>query len=211
MLRDQDIVCLSSIDWDFIWQGHQEIVSTLAAAGNRVLFIENTGVRPPRLGDLGRLRRRLYRWWTSTAGFREEAPNLHVLSPLILPWPYSRVIRWINRTLLLRAIRRWMYVMKFRRPIVWTFLPTPLAREMLSALEPEVSIYYCIDDLASSSRQAGQIRRTEDKLLSEVDLVFVTSEKLRERAARFADRVHVFPFAVDYPSFEAAREPASEK
>ena len=205
MLRDQDIVCLSSIDWDFIWQGHQQIMSTLAAAGNRVLFIENTGVRPPRLGDLGRLRHRIYRWWTSTAGFREEAPNLHVLSPLILPWPYSRVARWINRALLLRAIRRWMRVMKFKRPIAWTFLPTPLAREVLWALEPQVTVYYCIDDLAASSRQARKIRRTEDKLLGEVDLVFVTSEKLRERTARFADRVHVFPFAVDYPPFEAAR------
>jgi hypothetical protein len=70
MLRDQDIVCISSIDWDFIWQGHQQIMSMLAAQGNRVLFIENTGVRPPRLDDLRRLRHRIYRWWTSTRGFR---------------------------------------------------------------------------------------------------------------------------------------------
>ena len=45
MLNGQDILCLSSIDWDFIWQGHQQIMSTLARKGNRVLFIENTGVR----------------------------------------------------------------------------------------------------------------------------------------------------------------------
>lgn len=199
-----DIVCISSIDWDFIWQGHQQIMSMLAAQGHRVLFVENTGVRPPRLNDLGRLRHRIYRWWTSTRGFRQEAPNLHVFSPLILPWPYSRVARWINRALLLRAIRRWMRVMRFRRPIVWTFLPTPLARDVLWALEPEVSIYYCIDDLPASSVQARKVRRTEERVFSEMDLVFVTSEKLRERAARFADQVHVFPFAVDYPIFEAA-------
>ena len=42
-----DILCISSIDWDFIWQGHQEIMSTLAAQGHRVLFLENTGVRAP--------------------------------------------------------------------------------------------------------------------------------------------------------------------
>jgi hypothetical protein len=35
------------IDWDFIWQGHQEIMSTFAAEGHRVLFLENTGVRAP--------------------------------------------------------------------------------------------------------------------------------------------------------------------
>jgi hypothetical protein len=136
-LKGADIVCISSIDWDFIWQGHQQIMSMLAAQGNRVLFVENTGVRPPRLGDLGRLRHRVYRWWTSTRGFRQEAPNLHVFSPLVLPWPYSRLARWINRVLVLRAIRRWMRVMKFKRPVVWTFLPTPLAHELLWALEPE--------------------------------------------------------------------------
>ena len=37
MVRTRDIICLSSIDWDFIWQGHQEIMSTLAKEGNRVL------------------------------------------------------------------------------------------------------------------------------------------------------------------------------
>ncbi len=31
--RRPDVLCLSSIDWDFIWQGHQEIMSTLAAEG----------------------------------------------------------------------------------------------------------------------------------------------------------------------------------
>ena len=205
MLRDRDIVCISSIDWDFIWQGHQQIMSMLAAQGNRVLFIENTGVRPIRLADLGRLRHRIHRWWTSTEGFRQETSNLYVFSPLILPWPYSRIARWINRGLVLRAVRRWRRVMKVGRPIVWTFLPTPLAREVLWALEPEVSIYYCIDDLPSSSVQARKVQRTEERVFAEVDLVFVTSEKLRERAARFSERVHIFPFAVDYPPFETAR------
>lgn len=205
MLHDRDIVCLSSIDWDFVWQGHQQIMSMLAAQGNRVLFVENTGVRPPRRGDLPRFRHRIYRWWTGARGFREEPPGVYVFSPLMLPWPYSRLARWMNRTILLRAIRRWMRVMKFRRPIVWTFLPTPLARDLLWALEPEVSVYYCIDDLAASSPQARKIRQTEETVLGEVDFVFVTSELLRERAARFAQDAHVFPFAVDYPAFEAVR------
>ena len=110
MLTGHDVICISSIDWDFIWQGHQQIMSTLAAHGNRVLFIENTGVRPPRLSDLPRLRSRIARWWRSTAGFREERKHLYVLSPLLLPLPYSRLALLINRRLLLGAIRRWMRV-----------------------------------------------------------------------------------------------------
>src|SRR5438128_5026723 len=131
MTRLPDVLCLSSIDWDFIWQGHQEIMSTLAAQGHRVLFVENTGVRPPRVRDLPRVQRRLSNWWRSTKGFRQITDNLFVFSPLIVPFPYSRLARWFNRTLLLRSLGRWMRVTGFHRPITWTFLPTPLARDLL--------------------------------------------------------------------------------
>ena len=52
MLTSENIICISSIDWDFVWQGHQEAMSAFAEKGNRVLFIENTGVRTPTLRDL---------------------------------------------------------------------------------------------------------------------------------------------------------------
>ena len=45
MIHNKNIICVSSIDWDFVWQGHQEIMNTFACHGNRVLFIENTGIR----------------------------------------------------------------------------------------------------------------------------------------------------------------------
>ena len=65
MLKDENIICISSIDWDFIWQGHHEIMSTFAKNGNRVLFIENTGVRPPMIRDIPRIRKRIKNWlWT---------------------------------------------------------------------------------------------------------------------------------------------------
>src|SRR3990167_3837418 len=176
MLRQQGIVCFSSIDWDFIWQGHQEIMTMLAANGNQVLFVENTGVRRPTFRDLPRLRKRIRNWWRGTKGFRQERENLFVSSPLVLPFPYSRVARWINRAVLLRALRRWMLVTGFGRPIIWTFLPIPLARALIRGIDPELTVYYCIDDLASSSPPARRISRSEVKLFQEADLIFVTSE-----------------------------------
>ena len=205
MRGPHNVVCISSIDWDFIWQGHQEVMARLAAQGHRVLFIENTGVRPIGIRDLSRVRSRIRNWWRGTKGFREERPGLFVLSPLLVPLPYSRVALWANRSLLRRALRRWMRAVNFHNPIVWTFLPTPLARAIMRDLDPAVTIYYCIDDLASSSRAARKIVTAERQIFKEADLVFVTSEKLRERAARYTDRVHVFPFAVNYEAFERVR------
>jgi uncharacterized SAM-binding protein YcdF (DUF218 family)/glycosyltransferase involved in cell wall biosynthesis len=201
-----DVLCISSIDWDFIWQGHQEIMSTLAASGRRVLFLENTGVRPLRFRDLPRLRRRLRNWSKGPGGFREERPNLFVLSPIVLPGPYSRIATRINRFLLLRSIRRWMRTIGVSRPIAWTFLPTPLAHALITDLDPALTIYYCIDDFVSSSPEARRIVASEEAMFRRADLVFVTSEKLRRRAAAFSEHVHLFPFGVKYDSFEAVRQ-----
>jgi uncharacterized SAM-binding protein YcdF (DUF218 family)/glycosyltransferase involved in cell wall biosynthesis len=203
--RGHDVLCISSIDWDFIWQGHQEIMSTLAARGHRVLFLENTGVRSPKLSDLPRLRQRIRNWWRSTRGFREERPNLFVYSPIVVPLPYSSIARWINRTLLIQSISRWMRAVDFGRPVIWTFLPTPLAHELIDRLDPLLTVYYCIDDLASSSPEARRIASSEVAMFRRANLVFVTSEKLRARAAQASANVHFFPFGVRYQAFEEAR------
>jgi uncharacterized SAM-binding protein YcdF (DUF218 family)/glycosyltransferase involved in cell wall biosynthesis len=205
LLRGHDIVCFSSIDWQFIWQGHQEIMSTLAASGNRVLFVENTGVRRPSFRDLPRLSQRVRNWWRGTKWFRRERDNLYVYSPLLLPFPYSWFIRRLNRSLLVRALQRWMRAAGFGRPIVWTFLPTPLVRDAILDLEPLATVYYCIDDFASSSPAARRITKSEERLFSEMDLVFVTSENLQKRASNFSDRVHLFPFGVSFQKFERVR------
>jgi uncharacterized SAM-binding protein YcdF (DUF218 family)/glycosyltransferase involved in cell wall biosynthesis len=201
----RDVVCISSIDWDFIWQGHQEIMSTLAGEGHRVLFVENTGVRAPTPRDLPRRRQRIRNWWRGTKGFREERPNLFVYSPLLVPLPYSRIARAVNRVVLVRALRRWMRATRFDRPIVWTFLPTPIALDLIDAIDPELTVYYCIDDLSASSPGAKRIVTSERRLFKRADLVFVTSEKLRERAARASEHVHLFPFGVNFEQFDCVR------
>jgi uncharacterized SAM-binding protein YcdF (DUF218 family)/glycosyltransferase involved in cell wall biosynthesis len=207
--RPSDIICISSIDWDFIWQGHQEIMSTLAAQGHRVLFLENTGVRAPNVRDLPRVRQRVRNWWKGTKGFREERPNLFVYSPIVLPMPYSRIARWVNRVVLLRALHRWMRALGFFRPIVWTFLPTPLTLDLIHDLDPRLTIYYCIDDFSASSASARRITASEERLFKTADLVFVTSEKLRERAAAHSARVHLFPFGVKFDAFDRVRDDGS--
>jgi uncharacterized SAM-binding protein YcdF (DUF218 family)/glycosyltransferase involved in cell wall biosynthesis len=205
MIRGHDILCISSIDWEQHWQIHHEIMSTLASQGNRVLYVENTGVRRLRVSDVSRVRQRVRNWWRGTKGFRRERDNLFVYSPLFLPFPYSRIARWINRALLFRGLRRWMQATAFRRPIVWTFLPTPLARDLIAAVDPALIIYYCADDFSSSSAAARQVSRSEVALLEEADIVFVTSERLRERAAVHARSVHLFPAGVKFDEFARIR------
>ena len=87
MLSGRDIILISSIEWEFNWQGHQEIASRFARAGNRVLYVENIGVCSPGLHDVGRIARRFSHWAGSVfdGEVRQVSPGLYVCSPLILP------------------------------------------------------------------------------------------------------------------------------
>lgn len=200
-LTGERIICISSIDWDFNWQGHQEIMGELAARGNRVLFIENTGVRAPAWRDVGRVWARLRNWRRGAGGVRKVAENLYVLSPLALPFPYSRLARWLNRLLFLSVLRRWITAMAFDRPIVWSFLPTGMALDIIEAVEPKLTIYYCIADFRKLVRDPGKIERWERRMLRRADLVFAQGPELRDRCLRHNAHVTIFPFGVNTRRF----------
>ncbi len=205
MIKNENIICISSIDWDFIWQGHQEIMSTFAKNGNRVLFIENTGVRVPGIRDISRIKTRIKNWFSGVNGIRQVIDNLYVYSPLVLPFPYSRIALWINRHLILGVLEKWVKLMAFSDPVIWVFLPTPLSIDIIDNLNSKIVIYYCIDNFKVSSASAKKIEKSEMKLLQRADLVFVTSKALYDYCSAYNARVYLFPFGVNFKKFEQIR------
>lgn len=204
MLKNEDIICISSIDWDFIWQGHQEIMTRLARNGNRVLFVENTGVRAPKISDLGRIKKRLSNWRKGLHGIRKVEEGLYIYSPLVLPFPYLRLARFINRKLVLSVLFKWLKAVGFSEPIVWTFLPTGLSIDLIDSIKPSILIYYCIDSFSASSKDAANIKMTEEALLKRADMVFVTSEELFKYCSKWNKKVYYFPFGVNIENFKEA-------
>lgn len=210
MLKNQDIICISSIDWDFIWQGHQEIMSTLAANGNRVIFIENTGVRSPGIRDISRLKSRLKNYFKGVKGIRKESDNLYIYSPLVMPFPYLWIARKINRFLILSVLKKWMKILDFSDPIIWTFLPTGVTLDIIDNVDNCLVVYYCIDNFSASSVSAKKIRATEKRLLKRADLVFVTSKALYDYCTEVSKNVSIFPFGVSLDNFEKVRRAATK-
>lgn len=198
------IVTFSSIDWDYVWQGHQEVMTRLAEAGHPVLFVENTGLRRPRVSDWARIRRRAVTLASSSSRQRMAVAGLEILPPRILPFPYSSTAVALNRRLLEPSIRKWV-ARHPGPPIVWTYLPTPLVHALAAQLSPALLVYYCVDDLPASSDLARAIIPSENEMFRVADLVFVTSQKLREKALRHRSAVEVFPPGVAYERFEAVR------
>jgi glycosyltransferase involved in cell wall biosynthesis len=205
MITQQDIIFISSIDWGFLWQGHQEIASRFARAGNRVLYVENTGVRSPGLADVGRISERLRKWARAllSGGVREVAPNIYVCSPLVLPPFGSRWQRLLNRRILLLMVRRAARRLGLRDPLLWTFLPTDTALDLIQLVRTprSVVVYYCAADFEQLTPRRRELQQSEKALIEASDVVFAQEPELAARAARWNENVHVFPCGVNLDAF----------
>lgn len=210
MISGRDIIYISSIEWHFLWQVHQEIALRLARAGNRVLYVENMGVRAPGLRDARRVASRLTSWARSlqTSGVREVAPNVYVYSPLILP-PFGPLWqRQLNRRVLLPVVARAARRLGMRDPLLWTYLPTNSALDLLRLLRSPQSaqVYYCVADFSKLAPHATQLRRSERLTVESSDVVFTNCAQLAAYCGRWNENVHVFPPGVDLEAFPLLKD-----
>lgn len=202
MKNSENIICFSSIDWDFIWQTHQQIMQSLANQGHRILFIENTGVRTANIKDFFRLKKRFSNWRKGTLGIRQVHTNIYVYSPLLLPAPYSKTALFFNSIIFWKHLNQWIQSMDFHTPIIWSFLPTILTNRMISKINKKLTIYHCVDKLSESSKQAKKIIPHEKNMIKQSDLVFATSHQLVEYCSAYHEDVHLFPSGVDIVNFQ---------
>jgi len=205
MIQGRDIIFISSIDWDDQWQAPQELALRLSRAGNRTLYIENTGIRAPDLRDLKRVKRRLRHWGgeLSEKGVRTINPGLWVHAPLVLPPFGSFLGRRLNRHLFLPLIRNTARRLGMRDPVIWTFLPTDTTVSLLDLLSsPRVRVvYYCAGDFTQLTTRVRQVERSEAELLKRSDVVFTICEELAAHCRRWNDNVFVFPYGVNLNAF----------
>ncbi|HEV2827433.1 MAG TPA: glycosyltransferase [Pyrinomonadaceae bacterium] len=213
MITGRDIVIISSIDWNFLWQVHQEIALRFAQAGNRVFYIENTGVRTPHWSDAGRILSRVGRWSKSLRGrgVGQVAANVSVISPLMLP-PFSSLGRLANPFLFSLMVKRTLKRLGLRDPILWTYLPTDTAFEIIQDLRTPGSmvIYYCVADFSQLTSDRQRLQEVEQRLIEQSDLVFANSSQVAELCRQWSNDVHVFPPGVDFLKFaENGESPAA--
>ncbi len=205
MLTGRDIIVISSIEWGFNWQGQQEIARRLARAGNRVLYIENLGVRAPRLHDAKRVVLRFSHWAKSLLdrGVREVEPNLYVCSPLILPPFGPSGQQHLNESAFLPLIQLTLKKLKFNPEIIWTFLPTDTVASLINMFRKPrgVVVYYCIADFGELTSHRQEILSSERRIIEMSDVVFAQCQELADHCAVAGKKVEIFPFGVNLDVF----------
>jgi glycosyltransferase involved in cell wall biosynthesis len=184
----------------------------LAAAGNRVLYVENTGVRSPGLQDARRVALRLKRWAGSlgSRGVREVAPNIHVCSPVVLPPFGPRWRREANRRLFLPLLLRTAAKLGMRDPLVWTYLPNDTTVELIRLQRRRGScglVYYCVADFTQLTPHVEQLEKSENEIVASSDVVFTNCMELSRKFEPLNPNVHVFPFGVNLDAFPYDHQP----
>ena len=211
-LARSGIICLSTIDWDFLWQRQQELMSRFAQAGVPVLYVEPLGVRSLRLSDAGRVVRRLRRGLGEGVHSREAIqPGLQRLSPFALPIQGRRSVDRLNTKLVARSIRERCRAMGMDRPVLWTYYATHTVLNLADALQPRAIVYDCIDDVARNARGvAADYGKTEQALLRRADLALATSTLLQGDKRTARPDVHLSPPGCNPEHFAAPAAEAQE-
>jgi UDP-galactopyranose mutase len=185
--RPHDLVCLSHLRWDFVYQRPQHLMSRCAQS-RRVFYVEEPlyGEGPPGL-DVTSAEKNL---WVAVPRLplgldSEEAERMQagLLDQLFAEHAVERFVSWYY---------------------------TPMARGFTAHLTPAATIYDCMDELSAFSFAPPALHQRERELFAQADMVFTGGQSLYEAKQHQHPRVHRFPSSVDVSHFGRARSETSE-
>ncbi len=182
-----DLICLSHLRWDFVYQRPQHLMSRFAR-GRRVFFWEEPVWHdgPPEVA------------------LRQEDENLWVAVPHL---PHGMEGSEVDATLaaLLDGLREAQGIERF---VLWYY--TPMALAFTRDLDPEVTVYDCMDELSLFKDAPSFLTEWEAELMRRADLVFTGGPSLYESKRERHPHAHCFPSSIDAEHFAQARAPQPE-
>jgi UDP-galactopyranose mutase len=181
-----DILCVSHLRWDFVFQRPQHLL-TRAARDGRVFYVEEPlfTEESPRL-------------------LVQEADGVFVVVPL-LPAGHTPVERSRMQASLLESLVAEHRISDF---VLWYY--TPMALKFTYQLTPSTVVYDCMDELSAFASAPPELIELERQLFREADVVFTGGVSLFHAKRAAHPNVHAFPSSVDVPHFASARSVTSD-
>ncbi len=201
-LHGRDIVCFSN-DWDGDPLSKMHAMKILAR-DNRILWVNSIGNRRPTASarDLKRIGKKIAGY---TQGTVERYPNIHVMTPLAIPFYGSELVRAANGMLLKAQVKRAMDKLGFKNVISWSFLPS--SAPVSGSLGEELVVYHCVDEFSAFSDAPGrEIKELERRLLARADVVICSSQKLVDDKKLVNSNTHLVQHGVDLEHFMKATD-----
>ncbi|MGI8747856.1 MAG: glycosyltransferase family 1 protein, partial [Deinococcus sp.] len=186
MRKQGDLICIAHLRWDFVFQRPQHLL-TRAARDRRVYYFEEPVFeeQPGWEGDWLEHRR-------DPSGVNVCTP--HVLADLSPAASQARTKRLLEDLVAEEGLRDYT---------LWVY--TPMELPITRGLDPLLTVYDCMDELANFRHAPPELRARERELLRGADLVFTGGFRLWESKRKQHDHAFPFPSSVDVPHFEQAR------
>ena len=179
-----DLVCLSHLRWDFVYQRPQHLLSR-CAHDRRVFFFEE----PLYGGDEPRLE------------VRRSEEGVHVAVPHLPEGVRGK--KEEEEALTQAMLSRLFSEHKVREHVLWYY--TPMALGWTRHLRPLGVVYDCMDELSAFKFAPAELREREAELFRRADLVFTGGQSLYEAKRGRHPHVYAFPSGIDREHFGQAR------
>ena len=180
-----NIVCVSHLRWDFVFQRPQQLLSRAARHGT-VLYIEEPTIVH---GD-------------SHLHVSGHADGLRVIELRISSHCPPAERHASARRLIAEAIEKYVQ----GEFVLWYY--TPMALPFTYELNATVVVYDCMDELSAFAGAPSEMRAYESELFRIADVVFTGGQSLYDAKRLRHERVLLFPSSVDVPHFARARSGA---
>lgn len=192
-IPDYDLVCLSHLRWDFVYQRPQHLLSRFARE-RRVFFIEEPM-------------------------FTDEPTRL-VVSPredeLFVVVPHLNHTEAAEKTadVLIRGLLDDFFAAQsIQNFVLWYY--TPMALNFSDHLNPLATVFDSMDELSMFKFAPPELLANETKLFGKADVVFTGGQSLYEAKRNRHKNVWAFPSSIDTAHFKRARnitdEPEDQK
>jgi UDP-galactopyranose mutase len=179
---DFDVVCLSHLRWDFVWQRPQHLLKRWAAE-RRVFYVEEA------IFD-----------GTTRVEVREAPEGVFVVVPHLPERTSLAQMDAIQQTLLDELFVQ----QEIDDYLLWVY--APMAANYVAHLRPLATVYDCMDELSAFADAPRELKEREAELLRRADVVFTGGRSLYEAKRNVHANVHAFPSAVEREHFARALE-----
>lgn len=191
-----DIICISHLRWDFVWQRPQHLLSSLSEY-NRVLFVEEPVTRPGLIEP----------YLEVLPG--HSAPDVTVLR-LIQPVAKAAWVGHgdpLTQATYSRLLLDYLWQEDIPAAVLWLY--TPLGLDFVKVIPHNLLIYDVLDQLAGGKEASPDLMEKEEALAGQADLVFTRCTSLYHEKILLNSQTYLFPSGVEAAHFAPAANPAN--
>lgn len=192
-LKIPDLVCLSHLRWNFVYQRPQHLLSR-CAKNRRVFFVEEPV-------------------FSAGTDWRLDV-SIHESGVWVIVPHLSEEIGEVTAQKIQQEMLNDLFkAAEIQQYLLWYY--TPMAVGFTNHLKPLAVVYDCMDELSAFQGAHPNLKTNESELLNRANVVFTGGYSLYEAKQHQHPNIHAFPSSIEKEHFAKARtfseEPTDQK